>query len=50
LYAFLQHNQTKCLLAVVYTGKSVLTYHDIEIKIVVSLQKIESKIIEQQKN
>ncbi len=50
LYTFLQSKQIQCLCAIVYTGKSVLAYGEMESKIIVSLQKIERKIIEQHIN
>jgi ribonuclease P protein component len=44
LYAFLEQENKLCLLAIIYTGKLVLDYEEIEPKIIVSLQKIEQEI------
>jgi ribonuclease P protein component len=44
LYAFLEQENKLCLLAIIYTGKPVLDYEEIERKIIVSLQKIEQEI------
>jgi ribonuclease P protein component len=47
-YSFLEGIDSWCLLALIYTAKPALPYHDIEAKIIVSLQKIQEKIIEHQ--
>ncbi len=47
-YSFLETTNTHCLPALIYTAKPMLTYAEIEEKIIVSLQKIQQKIIEQQ--
>lgn len=47
-YAFVEGTGSWCLLAIIYTAKPVLPYHDIEAKIIVSLQKLQEKIIEYQ--
>lgn len=47
-YAFLEGTGCWCLLAIIYTAKPALPYHDIEAKIIVSLQKLQEKIIEHQ--
>ncbi len=49
-YSFLEGINTYCLLAVIYTAKPILSYAEIEEKIIVSLQKIQQKIIEKQNN
>jgi ribonuclease P protein component len=47
-YAFVQGTGSWCLLAIIYTAKSALPYHEIEAKIIVSLQKLQEKIIKHQ--
>jgi len=47
-YTFLDQNHLLCLIGFIYTGKQPLTSHEIEEKIIVSLQKIERKITEQE--
>jgi len=44
MYSFLELRGKYCLLAIVYTGKSQLSFAEIERKIIVSLQKIQSDI------
>jgi ribonuclease P protein component len=48
LYALVEGTGSWCLLAIIYTAKPVLPYHDIEAKIIVSLQKLQEKIVEHQ--
>jgi ribonuclease P protein component len=43
-YKFLEKEQIFCLLAIIYTGKPMLGYHEVEKKIIVSLQKIQKEI------
>lgn len=47
-YSFLTDSNKLCLLAIIYTGGQPMEYQDIESKIIVSLQKIQNKISEQQ--
>ncbi|MFW6227497.1 MAG: ribonuclease P protein component [Bacteroidota bacterium] len=47
-YSFLRNNNQLCLLAIIYTSGEALEYRDIESKIIVSLQKIQKKITEQE--
>lgn len=47
-YSFLTNNNKLCLVAIIYTAGQPMEYQDIESKIIVSLQKIQNKITEQQ--
>ena len=47
-YSFLTNSNLFCLVGIIYTSGQPLRYQDIESKIIVSLQKIEKKITEQQ--
>ncbi len=47
-YSFLTNSRIFCLVGIIYTSGQPLRYQDIESKIIVSLQKIEKKITEQQ--
>jgi ribonuclease P protein component len=47
LYTFLEEKQMKCLLSLVYTGKQVLPYSEIESKMVVALKKLCDNISEE---
>jgi ribonuclease P protein component len=47
LYTFLNEKNCFCILGIIYTAKPVLSYPDIEAKIIVSLQKLFQKISQQ---
>ncbi|MBW6478078.1 MAG: ribonuclease P protein component [Bacteroidales bacterium] len=47
-YSFLSERNCFCIIGIIYIARPVLSYQDIEAKIVVSLQKIVQKISEQQ--
>jgi ribonuclease P protein component len=47
LYTFLEEKQMKCLLSLVYTGKQILPYIEIESKMVVALKKLRDNISEE---
>jgi ribonuclease P protein component len=44
MYTFLDQMNQWCLIAIIYTAKPIVSYHEIEAKIIVSLQKIEQQI------
>lgn len=45
LYTFFEQLNQWCLIAIIYTAKPIVSYHEIETKIIVSLQKIQQQII-----
>lgn len=47
-YSFLQQINSFCILGIIYTGKPQLSYQELETKIIVSLQKIQEKIMNKQ--
>lgn len=47
-YSFLTNSNKLCLVGIIYTAGQPMEYQEIESKIIVSLQKIEKKITEQQ--
>jgi ribonuclease P protein component len=46
-YTFLEKNNRHCLIAFIWTARETLSYSDAEAKIIVSLQKIQQKILGQ---
>ncbi|MFN2395275.1 MAG: ribonuclease P protein component [Bacteroidales bacterium] len=47
LYTFLNEQNCFCILGIIYTANPILSYPDIEAKIIVSLQKLVQKISQQ---
>jgi len=45
-YSFLNESNVFCILGIIYTGKPIYTYREVEEKIIVSLHKLEKKISE----
>jgi ribonuclease P protein component len=50
LYSFVQGTDSLLLVAFIYTAKAILSSTEIEQKIIVSLQKLQENILNQQKN
>lgn len=46
LYTFLEEKQMMCLLSLVYTGKQILPYSEIESKLIIALKKLRDEISE----
>jgi ribonuclease P protein component len=44
LYTFFEQMNQWCLIAIIYTAKPIVSYHEIETKIIVSLQKIQQQV------
>ncbi len=46
IYSFFNQRKEYCLLAIIYTGKTIPDYKEIEKKIIISLQELEKKVNE----
>lgn len=47
IYSFLVEKNQLCLMAIIYTGKTIPTYNEIEKKIILTLQNLKKEILSQ---